>query len=100
MLLADTITTAQNFVQTLFYVYLALVLAYIITSWIPLPYSVWLNRIQRFLYDVVDPYLRLFRRFLPALRLGGAGLDLSPIVAIIVLYVLNTVIQEGLELLR
>ncbi|HET9545025.1 MAG TPA: YggT family protein [Gaiellaceae bacterium] len=100
MVLADTITTAQNFVQTLFYVYLALVLAYIITSWIPLPYSVWLNRIQRFLYDVVDPYLRLFRRFLPALRLGGAGLDLSPIVAIIVLYVLNTVIQEGLELLR
>ncbi|HSJ94257.1 MAG TPA: YggT family protein [Gaiellaceae bacterium] len=100
MLLADTITTAQNFVQTLFYVYLALVLAYIITSWIPLPYSVWLNRIQRFLYDVVDPYLRLFRRFLPALRLGGAGLDLSPIVAIIMLYVLNTVIQEGLELLR
>lgn len=100
MPLADTITTAQNFVQTLFYVYLALVLAYIITSWIPLPYSVWLNRIQRFLYDVVDPYLRLFRRFLPALRLGGAGLDLSPIIAIIVLYVLNTVIQEGLELLR
>ena len=100
MPLADTITTAQNFVQTLFYVYLALVLAYIITSWIPLPYSVWLNRIQRFLYDVVDPYLRLFRRFLPALRLGGAGLDLSPIVAIIMLYVLNTVIQEGLELLR
>ena len=100
MVLADTITTAQNFVQTLFYVYLALVLAYIITSWIPLPYSVWLNRIQRFLYDVVDPYLRLFRRFLPALRLGGAGLDLSPIVVIIVLYVLNTVIQEGLELLR
>ena len=100
MPLADTITTAQNFVQTLFYVYLALVLAYIISSWIPLPYSVWLNRIQRFLYDVVDPYLRLFRRFLPALRLGGAGLDLSPIVAIIMLYVLNTVIQEGLELLR
>ena len=100
MPLADTITTAQNFVQTLFYVYLGLVLAYIITSWIPLPYSVWLNRIQRFLYDVVDPYLRLFRRFLPALRLGGAGLDLSPIVAIIMLYVLNTVIQEGLELLR
>jgi len=100
MPLADTITTAQNFVQTLFYVYLGLVLAYIITSWIPLPYSVWLNRIQRFLYDVVDPYLRLFRRFLPALRLGGAGLDLSPIIAIIMLYVLNTVIQEGLELLR
>jgi len=100
MLLADSISTAQNFVQTLFYVYLGLVLAYIITSWIPLPYTVWLNRIQRFLYDVVDPYLRLFRRFLPQLRLGGAGLDLSPILAIIVLYVLNAVVQEGIGLLR
>jgi len=94
MPLADTITTAQNFVQTLFYVYLGLVLAYIITSWIPLPYSVWLNRIQRFLYDVVDPYLRLFRRFLPALRLGGAGLDLSPIVALILLRVVSIALQQ------
>jgi YggT family protein len=100
MLLADGISTAQNFVQTLFYVYLGLVIAYIITSWVPLPYTVWLNRIQRFLYDVVDPYLRLFRRFLPQLRLGGAGLDLSPIFAIIMLYVLNAVIQEGIGLLR
>ena len=100
MLLADAVTTAQNFVQTLFYVYLALVIAYIITSWIPLPYTVWLNRIQRFLYDVVDPYLRLFRRVLPQLRLGGAGHDLSPILAIIMLYVLNAVIQEGIGLLR
>ena len=100
MPLADGITTAQNFVQTLFYVYLGLIIAYIITSWIPLPYTVWLNRIQRFLYDVVDPYLRLFRRFLPQLRLGGAGLDLSPIVAILVLYVLNAVVQQGIGLLR
>ena len=96
MPLADTITTAQNFVQTLFYVYLALVLAYIITSWIPLPYSVWLNRIQRFLYDVVDPYLRLFRRFIPQLNLGGLGLDLSPIVAIITLTIVYRLIDSGL----
>lgn len=99
MVLADTITTAQNFVQTLFYVYLALVLAYIITSWIPLPYSVWLNRIQRFLYDVVDPYLRLFRRFIPQLNLGGLGLDLSPIVAIIMLTVVYRLVNAGLDAL-
>ena len=34
--------------------------------WVRLPYSPWLNRIQRFLYDVSDPYLRLFRRVLPS----------------------------------
>ena len=100
MLLADAISTAQDFVNTLFLVYLALIIAYIITSWIPLPYNIWLNRIQRFLYDVVDPYLRLFRRLLPMLRLGGLGLDLSPIIAIFSLYVLNAVIQQGIGLLR
>ncbi len=100
MLVADAISTAQGFVNTLAYVYLALIIAYIITSWIPLPYNVWLNRIQRFLYDVVDPYLRLFRRFVPQLSLGGAGLDLSPIFAIIGLLVLNAVLQEVIGLLR
>jgi YggT family protein len=100
MLLADAVTTAQEFVHTLFLVYLLLILAYIITSWIPLPYNVWLNRVQRFLYDVVDPYLRLFRRFLPQLRMGGLGLDLSPVLAILVLFAVERVVISGLELLR
>jgi YggT family protein len=100
MPLADAVTTAQEFVHTLFLVYLLLIFAYIITSWIPLPYNVWLNRVQRFLYDVVDPYIRLFRRFLPQLRMGGLGLDLSPVLAILVLFALERVIISGLELLH
>ncbi|HEV3407956.1 MAG TPA: YggT family protein [Gaiellaceae bacterium] len=100
MLLADAVTTAQEFVHTLFLVYLLLIFAYIVTSWIPLPYNVWLNRVQRFLYDVVDPYIRLFRRFLPQLRLGGLGLDLSPVLAILVLFAVERVVISGLELLR
>ena len=90
MLLADAISTAQGFVDALYYVYLICILAYIITSWVPLPYNTTLNRIQRFLYDVVNPYLSLFRRFIPQLNLGGLGLDLSPIVAIIVLTILRS----------
>jgi len=100
MPVADSIDTAQDFARTLFYVYLALIFAYIITSWIPLPYNVWLNRIQRFIYDVVDPYIRLFRRFVPQLSMGALSLKLSPIVAILVLYALNAVIQQGIEALR
>ncbi|MEO8291278.1 MAG: YggT family protein [Gaiellaceae bacterium] len=87
MPIADAVETAQNFVTVLFYVYLLCIIAYILTSWVPLPYNTWLNRVQRFLYDVVDPYLRLFRRILPQLSIGGLGLDLSPIVAILVLSV-------------
>ncbi len=100
MVLADAIDTAQDFVNTLIAVYLALIIAYIITSWLPLPYNIWLNRAQRFLYDVVDPYLRVFRRFVPQLSLGGLGLDLSPIFAIVALQIGNRLIQEGIELLR
>jgi YggT family protein len=100
MLFADAVDTAQDFIVVIFYVYLLCIFAYILTSWIPLPYNIWLNRIQRFLYDVVDPYLRLFRRFIPQLSLGGLGLDLSPIVAIIVLYALLRVILGLLEYLH
>jgi len=97
VLLADSFDTAESFVSTVFAVYLICIIAYIITSWIPLPYNVTLNRIQRFLYDVVDPYLRLFRRFIPQLRLGGLGLDLSPIIAILVLTAAYRIISEIIE---
>ena len=100
MLLGDAVDTIQSFVLVVFYVYLLCIFAYILTSWIPLPYNVWLNRIQRFLYDVVDPYLRLFRRFIPQLSVGGLGLDLSPIIAIIVLYAVQRVVLRLLEFLH
>lgn len=100
MPLADAITTAIRFVTSLYSVYLLLIFVYIITSWVPLPYNVWLSRFQRFLYDVVNPYLAIFRRFLPMLRLGGMGLDLSPIVAILVLSAAWRLIVAGIEQLR
>ena len=56
----------------------------------------WLNRIQRFLYDVCDPYLRVFRRFVPPL----GPLDLSPMIAVIVLIVLQQVLHTILNQLH
>jgi YggT family protein len=96
MVFADAISTARNFLEAIYLVYLICIIAYIIASWIPLPYNMTVNRIQRFLYDVVDPYLRLFRRFIPQLNLGGLGLDLSPIVAIITLTIVYRLIDSGL----
>jgi YggT family protein len=92
-LLADTVDSIQSFVGVFIGVYILLILAYIITSWIRLPYSPWLNRIQRFLYDVCEPYLRIFRRFVPAI----GPLDLSPMVAVIVLLILQRVIVALLD---
>ena len=85
--------TLANFVDVFFWVYLLLLFAYILTSWIRLPYWPWLNRVQRFLYDVCDPYLRLFRRFLPPL----GPLDLSPMVAVFVLLIVQNVLVSLLE---
>ena len=96
MLLADTISTVESFVDVFIGVYILLILAFIIMSWVRLPYSVWLNRIQRVLYDICDPYLRVFRRFVPPL----GPLDLSPMLAVIVLIVLQQVIHAVLGGLR
>ena len=86
-LLADAISSAQSFVWVFATVYTLVIFVYILTSWVRLPYSPWLNRIQRFLYDVSEPYLRLFRRLLPS----RGPLDLSPIIAIIVLIIFGQV---------
>jgi YggT family protein len=85
ILLADWVSSAQNFVQVFTLVYFLLIFAYILMSWIRMPYSIWMNRIQRFLYDVVEPYLRIFRRFIPPL----GPLDISPIVAILALWIVS-----------
>jgi uncharacterized protein YggT (Ycf19 family) len=94
--LADAISTIGNFVDVFISVYILLIFAYIITSWIKLPYSPWLNRVQRFLYDVCEPYLRIFRRILPPL----GPLDISPIIAVFSLFFLNQVIKSILDRLH
>jgi YggT family protein len=90
--IGDTSTTIARFVNAVFLVYILLVLVHILLSWFQLPYNPWLNRIRGFLYDVVEPYLRIFRRFIPPLRIGGGGLDLSPMLGIALLYVARTVV--------
>ena len=88
-LLFDTVSSIRSFVDVFIYVYVLVIFAFILTSWIRLPYSPWLNRIQRFLYDVCEPYLRLFRRILPTF----GPLDLSPVVAVVVLVILGRVVN-------
>jgi uncharacterized protein YggT (Ycf19 family) len=93
LVLADAISSIQNFVNVFIGVYTLILFAYIITSWIRLPYSPWLNRIQRFLFDVSEPYLRIFRRLLPPF----GALDLSPMIGIIALVLINRVLISILE---
>jgi uncharacterized protein YggT (Ycf19 family) len=84
----DVVSSVTTFIWAFTLVYTLAILAYILTSWLRLPYSPTLNRIQRFLYDVCEPFLRLFRRFLPSF----GGLDLSPTIALIVLWVVSGIV--------
>jgi YggT family protein len=82
-----------HYVNTLIIVYIVLIFIRILMSWVPrVPYYRWLDAVLNFVREVTDPYLNLFRRFMPALRIGGAGLDLSPMVATFVLIIVGRIV--------
>ena len=95
-LLLDAISQVERFVSVFIDVYILMIFAYILTSWIRLPYSPWLNRVQRFLYDVSEPYLRLFRRVIPPF----GPLDISPVVAVLVLVIVQQLVDGLLSRLH
>jgi YggT family protein len=90
-----------TYVGALFTVYFILIIARIVLSWIqqfrPIPYNLALRAVIGFIEESVDPYLNLFRRWIPPLRLGGAGLDLSPILAIFLLLIVQSLVVNAIE---
>jgi uncharacterized protein YggT (Ycf19 family) len=88
-LLADAASTANTLIDTFLWVYILLLFVYVLTSWVRLPYTVWVRRVTEFLRDVCEPYLRLFRRVLPPF----GPLDLAPLVAMIALIALMRIVD-------
>jgi YggT family protein len=78
--------TLANFLQ----IYLILIFVRILLTWFPT--IEWMNQIQSFLSPITDPYLNIFRSFIPPI----GGLDISPILAIIVLQVVAGMLGGGL----
>lgn len=93
-LLADAVSTLQDFVAVFVGVYVLVIFVYVIASFFRLPSS--FNPVLRFLYDVCEPYLRLFRRILPSL----GPLDLSPLVGVIALLAAEQILVRLLDLLH
>jgi YggT family protein len=82
-----------TYVNALFIVYIALIFANILISYVPrMPYNPYLRAVLDFVTETTNPYLNFFRRFLRPLSLGGMGLDLSPIVGIVVLAVAQSIL--------
>jgi YggT family protein len=93
VLVALTRNDIADYVEALFLVYLILIFARILLSWIPrLPYNRYLRAVVDFIHQVTDPYLNLFRRVLPPVGGRGFALDLSPIIAVVVLLIAQTVV--------
>jgi YggT family protein len=95
--LATTRADIASYVGALFTVYIVVLFVYLLVNLmlsfgVRLPYSRWTDAVLGFLRDVSEPYLRIFRRLLPTM----GGFDFTPMLAIIVLYILRSVIVSAI----
>jgi len=83
-----------DYAEALIFVYLILIIANVLLSWVqqfrPLPYNMPLRAVTGFVEESTNPYLNVFRSFIP--RIGP--LDVSPIVAILVLSILGGLVVD------
>jgi YggT family protein len=87
-----------DYVSALFIVYLILIFIRVLLSWIPrIPYNPTLRAVIGFIEEVTNPYLNVFRRILRPVGGGGLAIDLSPMLAIIVLLIAQAVIVGAIR---
>lgn len=76
--------------NTAFRLYYWLMIARILLSWVPqLANNQGLRPVIVFIFEITEPFLKLFRRLIPTAGIGGVGFDFSPLIAIITLEVLR-----------
>ena len=96
--LADTRGTVADYVEALFIVYFILIFVRILLTWVPrLPYNRYLRATVGFIEEVTDPYLNVFRRFIPPVGGGGFALDLSPMLAMVLLYFVGLIVVGAIR---
>ena len=95
--LASVRSDIANYVGALFEVYIVLIFIYILLNLLfsfgmRMPFARWSEAIMNFLRDVSEPYLKLFRRLIPTIGM----FDFTPLIAIIVLYLVRTIIVNAI----
>jgi YggT family protein len=95
MIAAITRVDVAHYVSTLITVYVVLIFIRILMSYFrSIPYYRALDLFLRFVTEVTDPWLNVFRRFIPPVRAGPAALDLSPMIAVFVLVILGGLVTR------
>ena len=98
VVVADARGEVADFLSALLRVYVILILIYIVVNLLfafgarP-PYSRALDAVLGFLRDVCEPYLAIFRRFIPPL----GPIDISPIIAILVLQIVGGLLVQAIR---
>ena len=95
--LASARTQIAGYLGTLINVYTIIIVIYILTQMlfafgVRPPYSRGSDAVLKFLHDVCEPYLRIFRRVIPTI----GAIDFSPLAAILVLEFFNALVVQGL----
>lgn len=78
-------SAAVGFLSTVLWIYWLILIARVLSSWLPPPTSPAARTILRLLHAVTDPILRPLRQMIPPVRVGGAALDLSPIILFVII---------------
>lgn len=97
-LLATARGDIADFIRTLAFVYVILLIAYIFSQLYfsfggRLPYAKWSSAVLDFLRQVSDPVLGIFRRFIPAI----GPIDISPIFAILAVQIVAGIIAGVID---
>ena len=97
-LAAITRNDVANYVQAVFLVYILLIFVYILLNMmfslgLRPPYSRFVDSVMNFLRDVCEPYLKIFRRFIPPIGM----FDLTPMIGIILLLVVETLVVGAIR---
>lgn len=90
------VSFVYNFVHFAFEIYYFLILANILLSWVAFRRGVRGTAIISFIYEMTEPFLRIFRRILPPTKYG---VDFSPILAIFALYVIESLVYKFLAII-
>jgi YggT family protein len=98
LVVASVRSSVADYVLALVTVYWIIIIAWILLSWIQLlnariPYNRGTTAVIGFIQDAATPYLRIFRRIIPPI----GGIDLSPIVAIIVLRFVGVAVANAIR---
>ena len=90
--------TVGSVLYFLLWIALLLLIARFVLDWVQMLARNWRPRgviavLCEGLYSVTDPPLRAVRNVIPPLRLGAVMLDLSPMILIIAIYILQAIVR-------